>query len=169
MINVNISLNQLHMNVYYINFLILKIVNTLSIKIKANQIKQMNIFVKTQTGKTLILHVEQTDTIENVKAKITQQLGIPICQQRLITQGKLLENEIKLSDYKIEPDITFILIIQLDKSRFQLKKQYNLKYFQFELIFLKIQNRKVIMIFQLQHLQQIFFVSKKKFVYYICL
>ncbi|KAM3146787.1 hypothetical protein pb186bvf_001317 [Paramecium bursaria] len=152
MINVNISLNLLHMNVYYINFLILKIVNTLSIKIKANQIKQMNIFVKTQTGKTLILHVEQTDTIENVKAKITQQLGIPICQQRLITQGKLLENEIKLSDYKIEPDIRFILIIQL-----------------FELIFLKIQNRKVIMIFQLQHLQQIFFVSKKKFVYYICL
>ena len=70
-------------------------------------------FVKTLSGKTIILELESNDTILNIKNKIRDKEAIPIEDQRLVFAGKLLMDNRKILDYNIRAEATFQLVMRL--------------------------------------------------------
>jgi len=73
----------------------------------------MQLFVKTLTGKTVSIDVEEGESIEEVKAKIAEKEGIPPEQQRLIFGGQQLQDAKTLDDYDVGDDATLHLVLRL--------------------------------------------------------
>jgi ubiquitin len=77
----------------------------------------MQLFVKTLTGKTVSIEVEEGESIEDVKAKIAEKEGIPPEQQRLIFGGQQLQDSKTLDDYNVGDDATLHLVLRLRGGR----------------------------------------------------
>ena len=69
----------------------------------------MQIFVKTLTGKTIILDVYYASTIKEVKEIVQDKEGIPPNRQELMFGGECLEDHGTLTYYNIQKESTLNL------------------------------------------------------------
>lgn len=70
-------------------------------------------FVKTLTGKTICISLSDTLTVREVKEEIQKLEQISVDQQRLIFQGKQLEDNDTIKYYEIGPNATVHLVLRL--------------------------------------------------------
>lgn len=69
------------------------------------------IYVK--SDKSTAIQVQSSYTIENVKKKYEEKVGVPVSEQRYIYNGKELENCRLISDYNIKESATIQLAYRL--------------------------------------------------------
>ena len=71
------------------------------------------IFVRVLASKSVALFVDQSQSIESVKHKLQCLIDIPFQHQRLLFNGKQLQDAMLLSDYNVEKDSTLHLVLRL--------------------------------------------------------
>ena len=76
----------------------------------ANYVGGMQIYVITETGKSITVDASDSDTIENIKAKIEDKEGISPYQHQLTIRGLQLQDWQTLSYYNIKGASTLHLV-----------------------------------------------------------
>ena len=73
----------------------------------------MQIRIGMYSGNTLALLVHASDTVSNVKAKISDKTHISPEAQHLVLAGKPLQNDCTLAEYNVRPQSSLQLLLRL--------------------------------------------------------
>jgi ubiquitin len=74
---------------------------------------RLQLFVRTLSGKTIVIEARLEETIYDIKSKVLGQEGIPTNQQRLIFAGRQLEDDRTVKAYGIQDQSTIHLVLTL--------------------------------------------------------
>jgi len=77
------------------------------------QIMGGQFFVKTLSGKSITMSLNPDMLVRDVKQKVFEVEQIPIEQQRLVYQGKQLEDNMQLKNYDIADNACLHLVLRL--------------------------------------------------------
>lgn len=77
------------------------------------QRKNMNLFVKTLTGKTVVVAVDPTDSILSIKEQVCAKERVPVPQQCLVIGGRILEDSMLLSECSVQNLSVLHLILRV--------------------------------------------------------
>ena len=72
----------------------------------------IQLFVKSLTGRVIVVNVTIMDSVRTLKAMIEREEGISSDEQRLVYAGKQLEDGRILLDYNIQRDSTIDLLLR---------------------------------------------------------
>ncbi|AFZ79025.1 ubiquitin family member protein [Theileria equi strain WA] len=73
----------------------------------------MRISIETMTGKSVQIEATENETVLDVKKKLSEKQNIPLEQQRMIYNGKLLEDNKTLAEYNIKNNAVIQLVLRL--------------------------------------------------------
>jgi ubiquitin C len=76
----------------------------------ANTGGRLPIFVNATSGKRIRLQVNSSDTIDDIKVKIYEVDGTRPIQQRLLYNGKTMQDERTLADYNVQKEDTLDMV-----------------------------------------------------------
>ena len=85
--------------------------NTVMLIVKNEE--RMQIFLQNDKGKLSTYDVRPSQSVEEFKAQVQRQERVPTNQQRLMYDGKQLEDGRLLADYNIQPESTIFLLLRL--------------------------------------------------------
>jgi UV excision repair protein RAD23 len=85
------------------------------------EIKFMQIFLKTLRGDKLELQIDPSMTVAEVKQLIASQHGHDPALQKLISSGKILEDQKAISEYSINDGDTLVIMVSKPKPSAQVQ------------------------------------------------
>lgn len=80
---------------------------------RQEQRKTMHLFVKTLTGKTIIVDVDPSDNVQVIKDQICAKEGVPVPHQCLVIGGRILEDSVLLSECGVQNQSVLHLVLRV--------------------------------------------------------
>lgn len=92
-----------------------------------NKQREMFIFIKTLSGKTITFDLEATDTIASLKSKIKDRENVPVDQQRILFAGKELDDGNTLQSSGVSKEAILHLVLKKAQTHVSQLTQYEQK------------------------------------------
>jgi small subunit ribosomal protein S27Ae len=83
----------------------------------------MHILIKTLTGRQYSVSTDKSNTTDSLFNQVEQVIGVPAEEQKLICNGKRIENGKFLSDYLNEDKACIYLVVDLEGGKGKKKKK----------------------------------------------